>query len=421
MRRLPTFFLLCALGIAGTASCRKSEAPPQPAQTAPPEPAFAPAIQPADVPTQGTTAQPMLTASSRGVILSWLEQQDLKAILKYTELSGGAWSPAKTIASSEHWFVSDADVPTVMRMSNGTLVATSYPSVKPDEEAYDLLLSYSKDEGKTWSRTISPHHDKTRTQHGFASLFEMADHSLGLVWLDGREGAKKKNPEDAGQMDLYFASFDPSWKQTAETAVNAGTCECCQTTVAVTDEGPIAAFRDRTDKDIRDIHVTRLENGKWSDAQVVHADNWQIDACPVNGPALSARGKTVVAAWFTAVNDNGRAYAAFSTDAGRSWGQPIRLDDDTSLGHVDIELLDDGSAVATWVEFTNDRAQFRMRKVLPTGAKSKAVVIAGQGDAHIAGYPRMTRLGDDLVFAWTQSGGNGAESQQVKAAVARVQ
>ena len=291
------------------------------------------------------------------MVLSWLEQQDDLATLKFTELTSDAWSPAKVIASDRKWFISDADVPTVMRMSDGALVAATYPLIDYQLEAYDLRLSYSKDEGKTWSKLIAPHHDKTRTQHGFASLFEMPDKSLGVVWLDGRDMELSKAKE-GGAMHVYFASFDPSWKQTAEASINARVCECCQTAAAVTSEGPIVAFRDRTTDEIRDIYVTRVDQGKWTEATNVHADNWKIDACPVNGPAISARGKDVAVAWFTAIDDNGHTHAAFSHDAGRTWGAPIRLDDGAANGHVDIELLADGSAVATWVEFAKERAQF---------------------------------------------------------------
>lgn len=218
-------------------------------------------------------------------------------------------------------------------------------------------------------------------------------------------------------MDVYFASFDPSWKQTAEASINARVCECCQTAATITAEGPIVAFRDRTADEIRDIYVTRFEQGKWADATNVHADTWKIDACPVNGPAVSARGKDVAVAWFTAIDDNGHTYAAFSHDAGRTWGGPVRLDDGAANGHVDIEMLDDGSAVATWVEFANERAQFRARKVLASGGRSAPIVIAGEGEARVSGYPHLTRRGADLIFAWTESSGPG--TQQVKAAVGR--
>jgi hypothetical protein len=221
-------------------------------------------------------------------------------------------------------------------------------------------------------------------------------------------------------MGLYFASFDRNWKQTAEGGIDTRVCECCQTSVAVTDEGPVVAFRDRSPREVRDIHVTRLEQGKWTQARPLHVDGWQIDACPVNGPALSARGRAVAAAWFAATEEEGHAYSAFSADGGRSWTQPIRLDDAVSLGHVDIELLDDGSAVASWVEFANQRAQLRFRQVKPSAERSAAIVVAGTGEGSVAGYPRLARHGSDLVLAWTESTPGGVRSQQVKAAIAHL-
>jgi hypothetical protein len=406
--------ILC--GVALVAACRGNEQKPA-APAAAAEPPFSLTLQPIAPPAQGTSSQPQLTASDRGVVLSWMEQKGDLATLKFAELASAAWSPATTAAADKKWFISDADVPTVMRMSDGTLVAATYPLIDYQLEAYQLRLAYSKDEGKTWSKPIAPHHDKTKTQHGFASLFEMPDKSLGVVWLDGRDMELNKDKE-AGAMDVYFASFDSSWKQTAESAVNARVCECCQTSAALTADGPIVAFRDRTQDDIRDIHVTRVEQGKWTDAVSVHDDKWKIDACPVNGPAVAARGTNVVVAWFTALDDNGKAFAAFSHDSGRTWGAPIRLDDSAALGHVDVELLDDGAAVATWVEFVNERSQFRARKVLASGERSKPVVIAGEGDARVSGYPHLTRRGSDLVFAWTES--SGPDTQQVKSAIGKL-
>ena len=192
-------------------------------------------------------------------------------------------------------------------------------------------------------------------------------------------------------------------------------------------DGPVVAFRDRSDQEIRDIHITRVDGGKWTDAVPVHADKWQIDACPVNGPALSARGKTVAVAWFTAAGGTGHAYAAFSQDAGRTWDEPIRLDDGSSLGQVDIELLDDGSAVATWLEFAEPstavqgtsseaagRTQVRTRRVLPSRERSASVTLAGADEPRVSGYPHVARSGNELVFAWSETMGG---PQQLKAAL----
>lgn len=137
----------------------------------------------------------------------------------------------------------------------------------------------------------------------------------------------------------------------------------------------------------------------------MHADGWRVPACPVNGPALSARGKQVAVAWFNAKDDQPKSFAALSSDAGRSFGAPVRLDDQASLGRVDVEILPDGSAVAAYMEFTDQRAQFRVRRVSPDGSKSAPITIAGMTGNRSSGYPRMVLDGDELVFAWTEQDG----------------
>ena len=404
-----------------SSSCRGAESPPGatvPAST-PQLTEWAVKLEPLTLPATGVASQPQMTVSERGLILSWMEQRDATFTLKFAERSSAAWSQPGTVASSTDWFVSNADVPTVMRMSDGTLVATTYPATDLRREAYELRLSYSRNDGKTWARPLSPHHDGTKTQHGFATLFELPGRSLGLVWLDGRDQELNKTDPQGGSMALYYASFDPQWKQTAEALVNPRVCECCQTAVATTDEGAVVAFRDRSPREIRDVSVTRLEQGTWTPERPLHVDGWQIDACPVNGPALSARGRSVAAAWFTVKNDTGQAFAAFSSDAGRTWGEPIRLDDGVATGHVDIEMLEDGSAAVTWVEFADQHSQFRLRRVSPSGARSNPVVVAGHESSRVSGYPRIARQGDDLVLAWTEGAGDGGDTQ-VKGAIARI-
>ena len=409
-----TRIIRCLTLVFICAGCGGGPESTAPASTASTPPAWTVKVEPIELPTGASSMAPQLTSSDKGVLVSWLEQADPEFVLKFSERSGAAWSPAQKIASSKDWFVSAADVPSVIRMKDGTLVANWYPAVDFRLEAYDIRLAYSKDEGKTWSAPFVPHHDKTRTQHGFVSMFEMPAGGLGLVWLDGRNQGKQ--PEDA-EMALYFASYDSAWKQTAEAAANTRVCECCTTSAVVTPDGVVAAFRDRSAKEIRDIHVARMENGKWTDAQAVHNDNWEIDACPVNGPALSARGRSLVAGWFTGKDDKGQAFAAFSSDAGRTWGMPIKLEDETALGHVDVEMLDDGSAVATWVEFAGDRSQFRMRRIEPSGMRSSSITI--NGETRVSGYPRVARSGNELVFAWTE-GSEGEGTQKVRGATAKL-
>ncbi len=370
-------------------------------------------------PTGANSAQPQLSVSSRGVLLSWIERTGDLATLKFSARTATGWSEARTVASGRDWFVNWADVPSVMRLPSGTIVAHWLQKSGPDTYAYDVRLSYSTDEGTTWAPSFIPHHDGTRTEHGFASLFPIGD-GLGLIWLDGRNMKPTAGHDDhggGGAMTVHYARFDRHWKQVEESAVDARVCECCPTAATVTSEGVIAAFRDRSANEIRDIYTSRLVNGKWSDPAAVHADGWNIAACPVNGPALSASGRHVAASWFTVKDDQGQAYLAFSSDAGRTYGAPIRVDDGGSLGRVDVALVADGSAaIATWIEFADQRSQFRVRRIDRSGARSAPVTIAGLAAGRASGYPRMALNGRELVFAWTESGAGGA--MQVKTATA---
>ena len=401
---------LLAAAVAGSAACGRTD--PTDWQVT---------IQPVPLPADPDSSEPQLTASDRGLILSWIERDGSTTHLKFVERTASGWTDVMTAASGDDWFLSYADVPSVTRLASGTLVAQWLETTDELLEAYNLRLSYSTDSGATWAPSFLPHHDGTTTQHGFASIFDMPGGALGLVWLDGRAVELDTTDPGGGAMSLRFAAFDADWTQTADMPIDLRVCECCPTTAVVTADGVLTAYRDRSASEVRDIAVSRFENGSWTSPTTVHDDNWTIPACPVNGPMLSARGRTVAVAWFTVKEDQGQAYAAFSIDAGRSWGAPIRLDEEGSLGRVDIELLEDGTAAATWVEFVDQRAQFRMRRVEPSGATSAPVTIAGVSSGRTSGYPRVARLGQELVFAWTESetAAGGSEGVlQIRAAAA---
>ncbi len=390
------------------------------------EQAQAPAVQALASPAGARSEAPQLTVSSRGVLLSWIEREGTTASLKFAERTAAGWSAVRTVASGDNWFVNWADVPSVVRLADGSLVGHWLQKSGASTYAYDVRLARSTDNGATWSPSVTPHHDGTQTEHGFASLFQVPGAGLGLVWLDGRQtapaGGAGHDGHGGGAMTVRYAAFDGKWKQSADMPIDTRVCECCPTTAAVTTDGVIAAFRNRTEDEIRDIYVSRLENGKWSEPRAVHNDNWKISGCPVNGPMLSARGRDVVIAWFNGKEEAGRVNVAFSKDAGRTFGAPIRVDDAGTVGRVDVELLADGSAMTTWIELVAGKTEFRARRVQPSGAKGAAMTIAAVANNRTSGYPRLARHGDEFVFAWTEvaAGAPGARAAtQVRTAVAR--
>lgn len=136
----------------------------------------------------------------------------------------------------------------------------------------------------------------------------------------------------------------------------------------------------------------------------MYADNWEINACPVNGPYVDAAGQRVALAWYTGAKDVPRVRVAFSSDAGATFGAPITVDEGKPAGRVAAVLLKDGSALVSWIERTGgDTASVRVRRVTEKGA-GPATTVAASSAARASGFPRMARSGDDVWFAWTVPG-----------------
>jgi len=405
MRIVALGVVFCAVATAAARPAGQAGASPWPL-----------AIKALATPAAVGSAQPQLTVSARGALLSWIERDGGIATLKWAERTGDGWSAPRIVASGADWFVNWADVPSVLRLADGSLAAHWLQKSGPGTYAYDVRVSHSSDDGRTWSPAVTPHSDGTKSEHGFGSLFPAPGTGLGLVWLDGRAMKPGHGEHGGGDMSLRYGAFGRDWKQIAETAVDTRVCECCPTASAVTADGPIVAYRDRGPDETRDIYVARLEKGKWSEPAAVHKDGWIFPACPVNGPALSARGRDVAVAWFTGVNGAPRSFAAFSTDAGRTFGAPILLDDTGSLGRVDVALMPDGSAAASYLAVTASGAEFRVRRVQRNGTASAPVVVAAVSGGRTSGYPRMAIAGGEIVFAWI----TGSAGGQVQTAVAAV-
>jgi hypothetical protein len=163
-------------------------------------------------------------------------------------------------------------------------------------------------------------------------------------------------------------------------------------------------YRDRSQTEVRDIYSVRQGSGSWGAPRPVHADNWEINGCPVNGPSVAADDRRVAVAWFTEADDQPRVKVAFSADAGATFGGPIKVDDGEATGRVDALLLPDGSALVCWMSGTAEGGSIKVRRIRSDGALGPASVIAETDISRSSGFPRMARLGDEVHFAWTEFG-----------------
>jgi hypothetical protein len=268
--------------------------------------------------------------------------------------------------------------------------------------AYDVVMAVSTDAGASWSGDISLHADGTATEHGFVSLFPWAD-GVGALWLDGRETGA---PDGAMTLRAAVVGADGGVRQPAQ--VDGRVCDCCPTAVAIAATGPVAVYRDRSAEEIRDIAVVRAVHGVWQPPARVADDGWQISGCPVNGPAIAARGDRVVVAWFTAAGQQARVRAAFSADSGASFGAPVDVAAGDVSGQVAVVLDGNGHAFVSWLEGSVRLAEtgameLRVSRVTPEAGAGPSHPIAHTGAGRPAGVPQMLLDDGQLLFAWTDT------------------
>ena len=400
--RIASFICLCALVTVGAGLLRREHRAAEAAGVVP----SALAIDSIASPAGPGSAEPNLTVASDGrVYMTWLEPADSGFALRFATLDGKQWSTPRTIRAGRDFFVNWADFPSIEVLDGGRLAAHWLQRNGTGTYAYGVRISQSSDGGRTWSAPVMPHRDSSQTEHGFVAMWREG-RTLGAAWLDGRKTANQAaNHGHGGEMMLMSTTIDANGRLGAEVALDQRTCDCCQNSAAMTSNGPIVAYRDRSPDEIRDIYVTRRVGGQWMAGVPVHQDKWKINACPVNGPSIDAEGRRVAIAWFTAANDSARVKLAFSDDAGATFGPPIRIDGGVPAGRVDVALLKDGAALVTWIErIGGDTAAVRVRRVGRDGRAGAPMVIARSSAARSSGFPQMAITGQDVVFAWTVPG-----------------
>jgi hypothetical protein len=365
--------------------------------------AAAPSVHEIAVPAAIGSGEPFLTTDASGrLLLTWLEPvpKSDQTALRFSRFDGNTWSAPRTIAAGNNFFVNWADFPAIAADRSGTLLAHWLQKSGASNYAYDVRFAISRDGGETWGPPALLNRDGKQVEHGFASWVPLPVDGFAATWVDGRQ--MRENSE-SGEMSLRYATVSPTGRVLSDALLDSRICECCTTTMAMTSVGPVVAYRDRSENEIRDISVVRAVNGRWTKSMTLHDDGWQINGCPVNGPQMDSRGRTVAVAWFTGANDRGRVYTAFSDDSGATFGKSVAVDDGKPAGRVDLVLLDPSTAIVTWLEQTQSGAEIRARKLSRhASSREPSLKIADSSAARATGFPRMARLGRDIYVAWTE-------------------
>jgi hypothetical protein len=350
-----------------------------------------------------------------GVVLAWLEaDEDDVWSLHSARYGEEGWAAPNTVATAEDnpFFVNWADFPSVVPMPDGQWAAHWLERGANGGYDYGIRFSRSQDQGETWTDPIIPHEDGTPTEHGFVTLFPTVDEGIGMVWFDGRftRGEERSdNEQDDPAMSLRYRAFAADGTPGPEMEIDHRTCDCCQTDAAMTTQGPVVVYRNRTMEEIRDIYISRFVDGEWTEGMAVHDDGWVMPACPVNGPGVDARGDDVVVAWFSAGQSTPRVQVAFSSDGGATFGPPVRIDRGNPVGRADVRLLADGTALVSWLETVSlGSGKILAGRVAPSGELLDVHEIVDTSPRRNSGFPRMAQDSEGrIVFTWTETGEAG--------------
>ncbi|MEC9050332.1 MAG: hypothetical protein VYD66_06005, partial [Candidatus Neomarinimicrobiota bacterium] len=178
-------------------------------------------------------------------------------------------------------------------------------------------------------------------------------------------------------------------------------CECCPTSAVQVGKATIVAYRDRLESEIRNINIIRKVNDEWEEPYPVFEDGWEIHGCPVNGPKLAEKNGKVAIAWFTAPEGDSRINVAFSNDLGKTFSDPIRVDNGQSQGRVDLEWQDEKTVVVSWLDTKEEYSTIVYRKIETNGTLSKISYVETLGGGRGIGYPQFELIEDKTLFVWT--------------------
>ena len=370
-----------------------------------------------ETPAQAHSLAPRLVATEKNtIVLSWLEATETGHRFMLAEFDGERFGTPQTVAQGDHFFANWADTPGIRATEDGTWLAHWLVRSGQGTYAYDVVMAISHDRGNHWSSPFSPHDDGTLTEHGFVSTFPVPDRSgsVGAVWLDGRETQPAEvdqadnhdHHHGSGNMTLRTAQISRDGGVEYSQLLDERVCNCCSTAAAVTDEGVVVVYRDRTEDEVRDISIIRREGSGWTEPLPVHRDGWVIAGCPVNGPAVIAQDQQVVVAWFTLADDIPRIHLAHSKDGGRSFSLPTALDPGTAIGRVGLARVEDGF-VLTWMAQTDGRGVLRIAQFNNIGEQLAQADLIMLDQSRISGVPKILNGQDGkLWLSWTEGYGD---------------
>ena len=280
-------------------------------------------------------------------------------------------------------------------------ISLAFPIFRDKAFNGQVLVSHSSDGGKSFAETapITPNTESQR----FEALALDADGTVFAAWLDKRNRVQvQQGDQKYVGAGLFFAtSKDGGATYSDARMVKDNTCECCRIALAFDGPGrPVVVFRDIFEDSMRDHAIVAFSDlDTPGEVHRISQDEWQIAACPHQGPSLTISNGVYHVVWST----NGRVrkglFYASSRDGGKTFSDPLpigRADRGPSRPFV---LAGPQGTTMVWKEFDGDKTVVNLMVSHDDGANwSKPRTIASTTDA--SDHPLLISDGRRTYLSW---------------------
>jgi hypothetical protein len=365
----------------------------------------------------GVAAEPALAAASDGgVYVTWIEHRDQQADVMFAHIGPDSKTPETAIRVNPEAGNATAwrgDPPTIAVAPDGTIYVGWTSRVKaPSGHAANIVLSASRDGGKSFAKPVKVNDDQKPAVHGMHSLAVGADGHVYVAWLDERNIPQ---PEPSAKPGGHHHHTESNREVFVTSSVDGGrtfapnqraavdVCPCCKTAIAVgTDRRVYLAWRQVLQGDFRHISVASSIDGAqtFSSPVIVSDDQWALNGCPVSGATLSAGTNGILNVLWYAEGQKGKPglYTSQSNDGGRTFS-PRELVA-ASSAHGTPVLLNGGNVYsAVWEGENHDGVAQVMTTKMNNGQK-KLMDLVISGDGHL---PAAVLSGDRLFVTFVKN------------------
>jgi hypothetical protein len=265
-----------------------------------------------------------------------------------------------------------------------------------------VLFTHSSDGGKSFAepRPITPDKESQR----FEALALDTDGTVFAAWLDKRNRVvAKQNGQKYEGAGLFFAVSKDSGTSFGDAVmVTDNTCECCRLAIAFDGHShPVLLFRNIFEGSIRDhAIVTFTDLTTPGEVHRVSHDEWQISACPHQGPSLAiSQVGTYHAAWYTNGKVRRGLFYARSRDGGKTFSDPLPIGRPDHAPSRPYVLAAASGLALVWKEFDGEKTTVELMVSRDDGQSwSEPRTIAATADA--SDHPLLISDGRRTYLSW---------------------